>query len=223
MKIVNLSPSKLNLFNDCPRCFYDAYALKCPRPRGIFPTLPSGMDRVIKEYMDQFRGTLPPMLIDRVKGQLMFDIEKLNKWRNWRTGLEYIDTVRGIRLIGALDDCLEGEIGYIPIDWKTKGKKPADDGSQYYQTQLDCYNLMLYASGYKVLDMGYLVYFYPEALLNGRVATDIRFGTNVYEIKCNVNRASEIIIKAAECLRGERPLGAADCEYCGYAENRNKL
>ena len=42
-----------------------------PRPRGIFPSLPSGMDRVIKTYFDHYRGSLPPELVGEVEGKLI--------------------------------------------------------------------------------------------------------------------------------------------------------
>jgi len=82
MKPIKLSPSKLNEFNACSRCFYDAYTLGIKKPRGIFPSLPGGLDRVLKVYFDKFRGTLPPELKGKLPGALMTDMEKMNKWRN---------------------------------------------------------------------------------------------------------------------------------------------
>ena len=74
----------------------------------------------------------------------------MEKWRNWRTGLEGRDKELDATLFGAMDDCLvDGEV-YIPLDYKTKGSAPNDgDSEKYYQTQLDAYTLMLHANGYK--------------------------------------------------------------------------
>jgi len=47
---IRLSPSSLNLFLECPRCFWLDKNKGIKRPRGIFPSLPSGMDSVIKKY-----------------------------------------------------------------------------------------------------------------------------------------------------------------------------
>ena len=47
-KQVYLSPSALNVFNDCPRCFWLDKNKRMKQPRGIFPSLPSGMDKVLK-------------------------------------------------------------------------------------------------------------------------------------------------------------------------------
>ena len=59
-----LSPSSLNLMKECPRCFWLHQHKVWKRPAGIFPSLPSGMDRVLKHHFDKFRdkGELPPEL-----------------------------------------------------------------------------------------------------------------------------------------------------------------
>src|SRR5512137_2040653 len=108
-KQVTLSPSALSLFKDCSRCFWLEKVRGIKRPRGIFPSLPSGMDRVIKLYFDTFRvkGTLPPELAARKEFKdlrLYENHAQLERWRNWRTGLEYIEDEA--RLFGALDDLL---------------------------------------------------------------------------------------------------------------------
>src|SRR3989344_4288652 len=144
-KPLRLSPtSGLNLYNDCTRCFWLHYNGRVPRPRGIFPSLPGGMDLVIKDYFDEYRGALPPELQGRIKGDLMKDVNLMNQWRNWRTGLEYFDKQRNAVLFGALDECLVHDGKYVPLDYKTRGSAPNDGYSErYYQTQLDAYALML--------------------------------------------------------------------------------
>lgn len=237
MKQVSLSPSKLNVFNDCPRCFWDANTAKVPKPRGIMASLPGGMDLIMKDYVDQFRGKLPPGLEGRLPGALFADQERMKKWRYWGTGPTYFDNEHQIKLIGALDDCLvDGDI-YIPLDWKTKGSEPDDDGSQYYQTQLDCYNLMLEAQGLKVRDEGWLVYIYPElAMDNSQIvridgaethttplSIQVIFGLKPFKLECSRERAKEIVIKAAECLRGPRPKSSLRCEHCQYLALEDEL
>ncbi|MCX6774543.1 MAG: hypothetical protein NTY99_00435 [DPANN group archaeon] len=50
---IKLSPSSLNLFKDCPRCFWLDKIKGISRPEGIFPSLPSGIDKVLKEHFDK--------------------------------------------------------------------------------------------------------------------------------------------------------------------------
>jgi len=159
-----ISPTTgLNLFKECPRCFWLHYNEKVHRPRGIFPSLPGGMDLVIKDYFDKYRGEMVPELEGQVEGQLMPNLDLLNKWRNWRMGLEYYDKERDAVLFGALDDCLVYKDQYIPLDYKTRGFPVKEgDSEKYYQTQLDTYSLLISENGYNVRDFAYLVYYYPE-------------------------------------------------------------
>ena len=82
-----LSPSSLNLFLDCPRCFWLQIVKKVRRPSGVFPSLPSGMDKILKAHFDNFmaKGKLPPELKreDCVNGCSLFnDAELLKVWRS---------------------------------------------------------------------------------------------------------------------------------------------
>ena len=224
MKQISLSPSKLNLFKDCPRCFYDQYVLKVPRPRGIMASLMGGIDRTIKPVADTCAGKMPDFLKDKIEGVLMPDRAKMKAWGNWRTGMRYYDKENGIELYGALDECAvkNGDI-YIPVDWKTKGQKPKDDGSQYYQLQLDCYNLLLYATGLEILNIGYLVYLYPVAVRFFERIIDFGFDVDVYKLDCDIERAKKACIDAVNCLRGARPPVNLNCEYCLLVEKKKGL
>ncbi len=228
--MIRLSPTTgLNLYRECPRCFWLHYNKKVQRPRGIFPSLPSGMDLVIKKYFDQYRGALPPELRGKVDGQLLEDITLMNKWRDWRTGLEYVDEEIGATLFGALDDCLtisttpadglfENSVSYIPLDYKTKGSAPRDgDSEKYYQTQLDSYALMLSASGYPVADYAYLVYYFPAEVKKDGL---IQFNITPIKIQTNLERVKKLFAEAVTLLKGPKPSRAQNCEYCAWLTNR---
>lgn len=222
--MIKLSASKLGILRECPRCFWDANNSKFARPRGIFSSLPGGIDLIMKDYFDQFRGTLPPELKGKVDGVLMSDLVKLNKWRNWRSGLTWEDRELGVNLIGALDDCLvdiAGEEIYMPLDNKTKGSLPKDDGAQYYQLQLDCYGLLLQANKYRINGKAYLAYYYPLPLVfkDNKIEPNkimFNFGINTYCLESSPDRAIKEIARAVEILKGKRPAPAPDCEYCRF-------
>lgn len=222
-KNFQVSPSGLSLFKDCPRCFWLEKVRGIKRPRGIFPSLPGGMDRVIKTYFDTFRAkrTLPPELRDSKDFQglsLYEDHAQLERWRNWRTGLEYFED--GRRLFGALDDLLLKGDRYIPFDYKTKGS-PAneEDSVKYYQTQLDCYALLLEANGFKTLGHGFLLYYSPrEVGEHGNVAFEIQ----PIRIETNTERAKELFRKSAAIVEEPAPKASANCEYCGWLEKFRK-
>lgn len=219
--MMQLSASKLGILKDCPRCFWDANNSKFARPRGIFPSLPGGIDLVMKDYFDQYRGSLPPGLKGKIEGVLMDDIATINKWRNWRSGLTWSDPKLDVKIIGALDDCLTDKEFHIPFDNKTKGSKPKDDGSQYYQLQLDIYGLLLESNGYPINGKAYLAYFYPVEILGpisdkASEGMNLPFGIDVYCLESSPDRAIEEITRAVEILEGKRPAPAGDCEYCRF-------
>ena len=72
---LRLSPSALNLFLECPKCFWLEYGAGIHRPRGPFPSLPGGMDIIIKKYFDSYRavGKVPPEIVNQVEGDLFAD------------------------------------------------------------------------------------------------------------------------------------------------------
>jgi CRISPR/Cas system-associated exonuclease Cas4 (RecB family) len=176
------------------------------------------MDLVIKGYFDNYRGSLPPEINGKISGQLMADINLMNKWRNWRTGLEYSDKKRKAVLFGALDDCLtEGEY-YIPLDYKTRGSAPKEGDSElYYQTQLDAYALLLEKNGYKTKNYAYLIYYYPEEVKENGL---VKFNIKLVKVNTDLKRAKKTFEDAIDFLKGPIPEKHSECEYCCWIGSR---
>ena len=216
---LSLSPSKLNLKAECIRCFYDANVLKIERPRGIFPSLPGGVDRVMKDYLDQYRGGLPPSLVGRIPGVLWGSVEQITKLRNWRSGLKAILKVGGkvVSLIGALDDVILEDSGtYSVFDTKTKGDVPKDDGARYYQNQLDLYALLLRENAMPPSGKGYLDYHYPVQT----AGNTITFDHALYVLSADADRAMKLLQEAVACLTGGQPDSNQECEFCRFSQKR---
>lgn len=216
---IRLSPTTgLNLYSECPKCFWLHYNKNVHRPRGIFPSLPCGMDLVIKDYFDQYRGSLPPELKGKVAGTLMPNLKLMNRWRNWRTGLEYQADQLNAVLFGALDDCLMVGPEYAPIDYKTRGFAPnAGDSEKYYQTQLDTYALLLSANGYPVKDFAYLIYYYPKAVKDNGI---VHFNVAPVKVATDLSRAKKTFEDAVVLLSGPMPKKHSGCEYCSWISDR---
>ena len=126
------------------------------------------MDRAIKAHFDNFRAkkTLPPELSGNdFNGVKLFeDQARLERWRNWRTGLEYQDG-DGSVLFGAIDDLLVKDGQYIPFDYKTKGSVTTEeDAIKYYQNQLDCYSLLLHENQMPTAGHAFLLYYSPKSV-----------------------------------------------------------
>lgn len=216
-KNISLSPSALNLFRDCPRCFWLEKIKGIKRPRGIFPSLPAGMDRVIKTYFDAFRkkGILPPeFMVDGFRDvQLYSNQAQLDLWREWKTGprLEESD---GTVLFGAIDDLMVKDGKYIPFDYKTKGSPTSpEDAERYYQNQLDCYALLLERSGLPQAGHGYLLYYSPKQVSEKGW---VNFNLQAIRLETKTDRAYKTFQSAVELLRGDLPAASDRCEYCSW-------
>ncbi len=220
MKKYALSPSTLNIFIDCPRCFWLHINRNIKRPRGIFPSLPGGMDLVIKTHFDKYRlkDELPPEIIGRVEGRLFQDIKILEKWRSWKdTNLIYEDVSLNATLSGALDDCLIDGSCYMPLDYKTRGSKLIDDPRKYYQIQLDCYCLILESSGFKTNGLAYLLYFWPTEMIENGI---VKFKVEPIRVETNIESAKEKFRNATICLGQGIPMASLNCEYCNLVTTR---
>jgi hypothetical protein len=212
--MISLSNSTLSLFRECPRCFWLQMNKKVARPRGIFPSLPGGMDLIIKEYYNRYRygDQLPPLIAGKVEGMLA-DISLNLKW---------LDEKEGLRITGKLDDCIELDDGsLVPLDHKTRGSLPKDQGysQNYYQTQMDTYTLLLQKSGYQTKNEAYIIYYSP---CPGELHQGVPFQVEVHRMNTYPEMALQLYQQAKLCLEGEIPDSDVECEFCAWSREAAK-
>lgn len=212
----SLSPSTLSLLKECPRCFWmHLHGMK--RPETIFPSLPSGMDRVLKEHFDGFREKkgLPPELCSLDDGTHLFgDAKKLKEWRNARKGISWKDG-DGNLFHGGIDELLEKKGKLAVLDFKTRGYPVKDDTAGHYQDQLDIYNLLFRKNGFSTEDFAYLLFYHPlKVWEDGKVS----FHAELVRMKVNVKNAEQIFKNALEVLKVPMPKAEPGCGFCGRCE-----
>lgn len=214
---LRLSPSALNLFLECPKCFWLEYGEGIHRPRGPFPSLPGGMDIIIKKYFDSYRavGKLPPELVGQVEGDLFPDNEVLSKWRSWRSGLSHYDRELDAVLVGALDDCMVSGGKYIPTDYKTRGFELKEGGESFYQNQLNCYSFLLESNGLPQPGYAYLIYFIPKEVKSGGV---VNFSVEVKKVTTSTDDARRTFTAAVRLLRDNAPASHTECQFCSWGK-----
>lgn len=208
-----LSPSALNLMKECPRCFWLHQRKVWRRPVGIFPSLPTGMDRILKIHFDKFRdkGELPPELCENheCKDMKLFeDKSLLTKWQNNRKGIEWQDK-EGNLLKGAVDNILVKEDKLIVLDYKTRGFPLKENTHEYSQDQLDIYNFLLRKNNYQTEDYAFLLFYIPKEVM---ATGEVIFDTILKKMKVNVENAEKIWKKALELLNDECP--QKGCQWC---------
>jgi hypothetical protein len=161
----------MDLYRQCPACFYNLVMLDVKQPRGPYPTLPNGIDECLKNYMDQHRGTLPPELAHLAGYRLMDDQSLVNTFRQWN-GLKCVLNIQVNRgttafpnakvnhtfiINSGIDDLLwnPNDLLWNPndlvtvLDCKSKKDEPPEGyGDKYYQNNMDTYAFILKENGY---------------------------------------------------------------------------
>ena len=208
-----LSPSALNLMKECPRCFWLSQHKVWKRPAGIFPSLPSGMDRILKTHFNKFmeKGQLPPEICKNgeCKNMRLFDNhELLAIWRSNFKGIVYKDK-QGNILKGAVDNILMKGKKLIVLDYKTRGYAVKDNTAEHYQLQLDIYNFLLRKEGYDTEDYSFLLFYVPKEVM---ATGEVIFDTSLVKMKVDVKMAEKVWKKALELLNGDCPKKC--CEWC---------
>ena len=127
-KTYRLSRSRLELFLECPRCFYLACRLGKKRPEGFPFTLNNAVDENSKRDFDVFRvrQIVHPILEKENLPFIPFDHPGIEDWREARNhGLEYSIPGTNIMFCGGIDDLWIDKIlkKLVVVDYKATSKK----------------------------------------------------------------------------------------------------
>ncbi|MFN7088729.1 MAG: PD-(D/E)XK nuclease family protein [Candidatus Paceibacteria bacterium] len=214
---VRLSPSSLNLFLDCPRCFYLEKVEGIKRPETPASTLPSGIDNTLKKYFDYWRqkDALPPLLQGKLPGRLVSEQALIAKFRS--RSFEYYDSAVDAHFAGILDDALILEDGSIvPIDNKTRGFPPQEPHESHLN-QMSGYTLLLLENGFQTKNLAYLIYWFfnhKEMDLENPMA----FNITVEEVKTDPENIRRVFHQAVKILKGPIPPVNSLCTFCAYRQ-----
>lgn len=217
---IRLSASALSVLLDCPRCFWLQVNEDLRRPQGPFPSLPGGIDAILKTAMDEHRtrGTLPSELVGTTTGTLYADQRQLDRWRDSLRGdLRYTDIALGIEVVGGIDDLLVENGRLTPLDFKTRGYPVKPDTHAHYEHQLDLYAWLLTKLKQSVSGRGVLLFFSPVTYQGEGL---VQFRIEPVVMKADVERANTLLERAVEILRKPVPARHADCAFCHFATSR---
>ena len=220
-----LSRSKLDLFLECPRCFYVDNRLGVGRPP-MFPyTLNSAVDVLLKKEFDLHRakGESHPMMKHYGIDAIPFQHEKMNEWRENFKGIHHIHPGTGLTISGAIDDIwINPKKELLIVDYKSTAKDGEinldADWQIGYKRQMEIYQWLFKQNQFKVSDTGYFVY------ANGkkdREAFDgkLEFDISIISYQGDTSWVDESITKAHQCLMSDKvPSAAEDCDYCRYRQ-----
>lgn len=218
-----LSRSRLELFTNCPRCFYLDRRLGVDRPPGYPFTLNAAVDTLLKKEFDIHRreGSKHPLMEEYGIDAVPYRHERLGEWRENFVGIQYLHRPTNFVITGAVDDIwVDPKENLIVVDYKatsTSGEITLDaEYRQAYKRQMEIYQWLLRKNGFKVRDTGYFVYANGD---KDKEAFDgkLEFRVQIIPYKGSDDWVEDSIMKAHACLsQDEIPEANKECEYCGY-------
>ncbi|MEK7658610.1 MAG: PD-(D/E)XK nuclease family protein [Patescibacteria group bacterium] len=214
-KSIQLSPNSLNLFLECPHCFWLDKKMGIKRPPPYPYALNSAVDSLLKEEFDAYRAkNIPhPLLAENnIKARLFSNQKLLNQWRNNFAGIRYFDPQLEATIFGAVDDVLEFEGGKLaPLDYKSTGSRVANIYDRF-QLQLDTYTFLLEKNGFQTTRKGYLAFYIVDK--EKGFIDRLPFRKEIYEIDTNPADIYEIFKDAVAVLRQQAPRPhSQDCQF----------
>ncbi len=214
-KSIQLSPNSLNLYLECPRCFWLEKKQRVRRPQPYPYALNMAVDLLLKEEFDDYRkkGEIHPLLATyNVPAKLFPNQELLNQWRSNFSGIRYYDKELDATIFGAVDDVLEFPDGKLaPLDYKSTGSATANIYDRF-QLQMDIYTYLLEKNGFPTTRKGYLA-FYIVDKKNG-FGDKLPFRKELQEIETDPSDIPQLFKEAVALLRRiAPPPHSQECQY----------
>ena len=110
-KTFKISRSKIELYFNCPTCFYKDAKLGLRKPPMPGWAINSAVDDLLKKEMDFCRAQDRPHGIFKENGLNIkpFQHEDIEKWQHTFTGIQYHDEKHNFLLYGGVDDIMIDE------------------------------------------------------------------------------------------------------------------
>jgi CRISPR/Cas system-associated exonuclease Cas4 (RecB family) len=226
-----LSRSKIDLYINCPRCFYLDRRLGVASPPGYPFSLNSAVDKLLKKEFDIHRakGVAHPLMREYGVEAVPLAHEKINEWRDsLHRGISYQMPDSNIVISGGVDDVWVNQAGeYMIVDYKATSKESEvnldADWQIGYKRQMEIYQWLFRQNGFKVSRTGYFVYcngITDKKAFDGKLEFDIKIIPYIGDDSW----VEKTIHNMIDCLKSDvLPQSGADCDFCRYRQAANKI
>lgn len=219
-----ISRSKIDLFLECPRCFYIDQRIGIKRPPGYPFNLNSAVDLLLKKEFDIHREhqSKHPLMEQYGVDAVPFAHELMDDWREALTkGVMFHHEDTNLLVRGGVDDVWQHQNGeLLVVDYKATSKDGEvsldADWQIGYKRQMEVYQWLLRKNGFQVSNTGYFVY------CNGRRDAEAFDGRLEFDVKVIPYTGNDEWIEPAlyeikETLDFDQiPDMGPDCDYCRY-------
>jgi hypothetical protein len=225
-----ISRSKIDLFVECPRCFFIDQRMGVMRPASFPFNLNSAVDALLKKEFDSYRakGKAHPLMEAYGVDAVPMKHKDLELWREaLKGGVEFLHEGTQLSVRGAVDDLWvkpNGEV--IVVDYKATSKDGEvsldAEWQNGYKRQMEVYQWILRKMGYAVSERGYFVY------CNGKTDREAFDGKLEFDVKVipydgNPDWVEDTVNAIKECLDGDQiPESGPSCDYCKFVMWRGR-
>jgi hypothetical protein len=219
-----ISRSKIDLYLNCPKCFYLDRRLGIAQPSGFPFSLNSAVDILLKKEFDIYRAKAQAHPLMKAAGieAIPYNDPQIDLWRDsLKGGISYACPRTNLLITGAVDDVwINPQAELIIVDYKATAKEAEvtidADWQKSYKRQMEVYQWLFRQNGFKVADTGYFLY------CNGLIDREAFNQRLDFEVTLIPYVGSDVWIKDViddiyQCLGAKIvPKSGSDCIYCQY-------
>lgn len=223
----NVSRSKIDLFLECPQCFYLDRRLGISRPDMPGWALNSAVDALLKTEFDKLREEKKPhelMVFHNIEA-IPFWHPDLHIWRddvNKKIGASTLHEKTNLNICGIIDDIWVSKRTQEVhiVDYKStsseRGISMDDKYKQGYKRQMEVYQWIFRRLGFPVSRVGY--FFYVNAMKNRPgFHGKLEFETVIIPHHGDDSWIEPTIMNLKKCLNSDVvPESGMECQHCAY-------
>ncbi len=229
----SISRSKIDLYLECPRCFYLDRRLGVSRPDMAAFTLNNAVDYLLKKEFDLLRvnGEAHELMKKYGIDAIPLKHPQLPIWRddvrNFK-GASVVHKETNLEVCGIVDDIWKNHEGKLLIvDYKATSTSREisleDKWKQGYKRQIEVYQWIFRRMGFDVSDTGYFV-FANAGKNRPKFDARLEFELTIVAHKGDNSWVEPTLHKIKKTLDSDQiPASGAECQHCAYREKINKV
>ena len=229
----SISRTKIDLFLECPRCFYLDRKFGLRRPSMPAFSLNDAVDKLLKKEFDLLRKTGDSHELMEKYGieAVPYNHPDLPEWRDdfyKYVGAYVVHEKTNFKVSGIVDDIWVNKDEELSIvDYKSTSTQKEisldDEYKQGYKRQMEVYQWIFRQKGFNVSDVGYFV-FANASKNRPRFDGKLEFELSIIKYKGNDFWVEKTLLDAYKCLtKKEIPEPSPTCEYCHYTKDREEM
>jgi len=226
-----ISRGKIDLFLECPRCFWLDRKMGLGRPSMPGFALNSAVDQLLKNEFDLLRkeGEKHQLMEQYGIDAVPFDHPDLPIWRDdvhKFVGASVVHQPTNLEICGIIDDVWINSQGELHIvDYKATSTSQEisleDEYKQQYKKQMEVYQWIFRQKGFQVSNVGYFI-FANAAKNRPKFDARLEFKVEIIAYEGDDSWVEPTIFEIKKCLDSEEiPSPAENCQYCRYRKLMN--